>query len=69
MMINKMYNSALEYWYKKRYKNMEDEEENKRYPISKMYTSKQLKFGMRMYLLFGIGIGIFMGYLIRVTIL
>jgi len=63
-----MYSSALEYWYKKRYKNIE-EEENTRYPISKMYTSKQLKFGMRMYLLFGIGLGIFMGYLISVTIL
>jgi len=62
-----VYSSALEYWYKKRYKNIE-EEENTKYPISKMYTSKQLKFGMRMYLLFGIGIGIFMGYLLRTTI-
>jgi len=63
-----MYSSALEYWYKKRYKNIE-EKGNTKYPIGKMYTSKQLKFGMRMYLLFGIGLGIFMGYLIRVTIL
>jgi len=62
-----MYSSALNYWYKKKYKNME-EEENTKYPICKMYTSKQLKFGMRMYLLFGIGLGIFMGCLIRVTI-
>jgi len=63
-----VYSSALEYWYKKRYKNIE-EKENTKYSIGKMYTSKQLKFGMRMYLLFGIGLGIFMGYLLRATIL
>jgi len=63
-----MYSSALEYWYKKRYRNIE-EKENTKYPICRMYTSKQLKFGMRMYLLFGMGLGVFMGYLISVTIL
>lgn len=57
-----MYSSALDYWYKKRHESSVRKEFST--SEKKEYSSKQLKFGMRTYLFVGIGLGIWMGYLI-----
>jgi len=60
-----MYSSSLDFWYKKNSKDTEKQEEIIM-PVERKYSLKELKFGMRTYMIIGIALGNWMGYMLWV---
>lgn len=64
-----MYSLALDYWYKKRFEHISkklNKEIDREHDLilRKSYTKKELVFCMKIFLLFGVGLGVWIGYLI-----